>query len=371
MRFTIQRETLLKPLQFINSVVERKQILPILSNVLLTIKDKHLFLTGTNLEMELKVMVSLEGAAAAGGGVTVSARKLMDICRALPEQTSIDFCAEDQCVILKAGRSRFTLMTLLANEFPNIDDSPAVLEFSLSKEDFGYLIGRTHFAIANQDVRYYLNGMLLEIGSNEIRAVATDGHRLALAGIASPPQGATTQIIIPRKGVYELMRLFDDLGDNIDIIVGTSHIKITADNYIFTSKLIDGRFPDYERVLPKAGDKTLTIERDFIKGALARVAILSNEKCRGACFQLRSGLLRIVATNPDQEEAEEELSLEYQGDDLDISFNVNYLLDIFSTLEANEVRLTLSDADSSLRIEEVGTERAACSCVYVVMPMRL
>jgi len=368
MKLNLQRETLLKPLQQVIGVVERKQTLPILSNVLINTRDNKISITGTDLEVELIGQIQIDSSLKSSQ-LTLPGRKLMDICKALPENAPIELFQEKEKVILKSGRSRFTLATLPADDFPIIEEQEASLSFSLPQQELRYILQRTIFAMAQQDVRYYLNGMLLEISNQQIRTVATDGHRLALNTIDAPIKGPNKrQIIIPRKGVTELMRILNDDESDITITVSNNYIRVKSDNSTFTSKLIDGRFPDYKRVIPKAGNKILLLDRDALKNALNRTAILCNEKFRGVRFELRKNLLKILANNPEQEAAEDELAVEYADGDLDIGFNVNYLVDILNILKPGPVRLTFIDANSSLLVEEPDNEGDS---LFVVMPMRL
>lgn len=372
MNLTIQREALLKPLQLVIGVVERRQTLPILANVLLSVKQDELAITGTDLEVELVGRALLEQPAKEAAKITVPGRKLVDICRALPEQSQIELYQDKERIILRSGRSRFILTTLPAADFPNIDSSEPELEFTLSQKELRSLLQRTHFAMAQQDVRYYLNGMLLEVNQGKIRTVATDGHRLALNNTGSPiVNNSLVQVIIPRKGIIELMRLLDNQEAEVTASVGSNHVRIHSNDFTFTSKLVDGRFPDYEKVLPQLGDKIITVERQTLREALVRASILSNEKFRGVRLQLRSGLLRITANNPEQEEAEEIIHLDYDGDDLDIGFNVNYLLDILNTVDTDKVKLSFSDSTSSVLVEEADEGRAGEQGTFVVMPLRL
>ncbi|KAF1056844.1 MAG: Beta sliding clamp [Pseudomonas delhiensis] len=368
MHFTIQREALLKPLQLVAGVVERRQTLPVLSNVLLVVQGQQLSLTGTDLEVELVGRVNLEEAAEPGE-ITVPARKLMDICKSLPSDALIDVRVDDQKLLVKAGRSRFTLSTLPANDFPTVEEGPGSLTFSLVQSKLRRLIDRTSFAMAQQDVRYYLNGMLLEVGSGVMRAVATDGHRLAMCSLpgAVPEQQDRHQVIVPRKGILELARLLTEQDGQVDIVLGQHHIRATTGEFTFTSKLVDGKFPDYERVLPKGGDKLVVGDRQLLREAFSRTAILSNEKYRGIRLTLSSGLLKIQANNPEQEEAEEEVQVDYAGSNLEIGFNVSYLLDVLGVMGTEQVRMILSDSNSSALVQEADNDDSA----YVVMPMRL
>ncbi|OLU24818.1 DNA polymerase III subunit beta [Pseudomonas sp. PA15(2017)] len=367
MHFTIQREALLKPLQLVAGVVERRQTLPVLSNVLLVVEGQQLSLTGTDLEVELVGRVALEDAAEPGE-ITVPARKLMDICKSLPADALIDVRVDEQKLLVKAGRSRFTLSTLPANDFPTVEEGPGSLTFNLVQSKLRRLIERTSFAMAQQDVRYYLNGMLLEVQTGILRAVATDGHRLAMCSMeATIQQDGKHQVIVPRKGILELARLLTEQDGEVSIVLGQHHIRATTGEFTFTSKLVDGKFPDYERVLPRGGDKLVVADRQGLREAFSRTAILSNEKYRGIRLQLAAGLLKIQANNPEQEEAEEEIAVDYNGSSLEIGFNVSYLLDVLGVMTTEQVRLILSDSNSSALVQEADNDDSA----YVVMPMRL
>jgi len=367
MHFTIQREALLKPLQLVAGVVERRQTLPVLSNVLLVVQGQQLSLTGTDLEVELVGRVQLEEPAEPGE-ITVPARKLMDICKSLPNDVLIDIKVDEQKLLVKAGRSRFTLSTLPANDFPTVEEGPGSLTCNLEQSKLRRLIERTSFAMAQQDVRYYLNGMLLEVSRNTLRAVSTDGHRLALCSMSTAiEQDERHQVIVPRKGILELARLLTDPEGMVSIVLGQHHIRATTGEFTFTSKLVDGKFPDYERVLPKGGDKLVIGDRQALREAFSRTAILSNEKYRGIRLQLAAGQLKIQANNPEQEEAEEEISVDYEGTSLEIGFNVSYLLDVLGVMTTEQVRLILSDSNSSALLQEAGNDDSS----YVVMPMRL
>ncbi len=369
MKFTIQRESLIKPLQMVSGVVERRQTLPILSNILVKIADNQLLMTATDLEVEMSIQMILpDQAKIQSGEITIPARKFMDICRALPDGVNIEISIDADRAVVKAGKSRFVLSTLAADDFPGIDANKDILEFSVPQKEFKQAIERTQFAMAHQDVRYYLNGMLFEMGTNALRLVATDGHRLALCDQAfESKQKENQQVIIPRKGIVEIARLLEDTDAPVSIQLGTNYIRVITDSVSFTSKLIDGRFPDYQNVLPDGGDKIIICKKNELKQALSRASILSNEKYRGVRLQFSSGLLRIFAHNPEQEEAEEELTIDYNGSNLEIGFNVTYLMDAVSACTTDNVSLSLSDANSCCLIQPEGTS----GCKYVVMPMRL
>lgn len=367
MKFSISRDALLKPLNLVAGVVERRQTLPVLSNVLLVLEDQQLSLTGTDLEVELVGRVLVDEASA-GGEVTVPARKLVDICKSLPEGSDIHFSVEEGKATVRSGRSRFTLSTLPAREFPSVEEGAGTQQFSLKQGQLKRLIDRTSFAMAQQDVRYYLNGMLLEIRQAQLRVVATDGHRLAMCTFAEAlADQQDTQVILPRKGVLELARLLLSDNEDIGISLGSNHLRATTGEFTFTSKLVDGKFPDYERVLPRSAEKVVLGSRLDLRQAFTRTAILSNEKYRGVRLKLSEDNLEIVANNPEQETAEEQVAVEYQGDALEIGFNVSYLLDVLGVLSGETIKLSLSDPNSSALLEEAQDGDS----LYVVMPMRL
>ncbi len=368
MKFVVSRDALLKPLNLVAGVVERRQTLPILANVLMVLEGDRLSLTGTDLEVELVGRVTLP-AAGTDGEVTVPARKLVDICKSLPDGCDIEFSADGSKVVVKSGRSRFTLSTLPAREFPSVDDSMGTHQFTVAQGQLRRLIERTGFAMAQQDVRYYLNGMLWEVTAEQLRVVATDGHRLAMCDLKAPlGVSETAQVILPRKGVLELSRLLMTEDADVAVVIGSNHVRATTEEFTFTSKLVDGKFPDYERVLPRAADKTVIGSRVELKQAFTRTAILSNEKYRGVRLLLADGNLTIIASNPEQEEAEEVVPVEYAGDGLEIGFNVSYLLDVLGVLSGEAVKLSLADANSSALLEEADDDGDSR---YVVMPMRL
>jgi DNA polymerase-3 subunit beta len=364
MKFTASREALLKPLQAVIGVVERRQTMPILSNILMIARDGQLSVTATDLEVELVAQADVDTES--GGEITVSGRKLLDICRALPEGTEISISVSGEKLGVRAGRSKFSLATLPAAEFPVVEDIKAGQSLSVSQETLGRLIEKTHFSMAQQDVRYYLNGMLLETSAGHLRAVATDGHRLALSQAELDGKVDEQQVIVPRKGVLELQRLMTGDGE-LNIEFGANHIRIQLDGIRFTSKLIDGRFPEYERVIPQESSNELTADRGAFKSALQRTAILSNEKYRGIRLVIRDSGVILQAHNPEQEEAEEELAVEYSGEDIEIGFNVNYLLDALGAVDGDDVTLSVQDSNSSCLIRQPGKD----DCTFVVMPMRL
>ena len=366
MKLTIQRETLLKPLQQVAGVVERRQTLPILGNVLLNATARELKLTATDLEVELQAKVKL--TVTEPGDITLPARKLLDICRTLPEGAEIDISVKRERATVHSGKSRFTLATMPASEFPVVDKIKSPHKFSAPQNELRQVIDRTAFSMAQQDVRYYLNGLMLEPDNGVLRAVATDGHRLAICESAMDVGKITgKQVIVPRKGIQELHRLLEDDAATVTVEIGTNHIRITTDELRFTSKLIDGRFPDYNRVIPKDANKSLVIDREVLRQALTRTSILSNEKYRGIRLNLSKNNLKIQAHNPEQEEAVDELEVTYDNEPLEIGFNVTYLLDVLAAVDSDAVEFLLSDANSSALIHKPGIDDYR----YVVMPMRL
>ncbi len=366
MRFSVQREVLLKPLSQVVGVVERRQTLPVLANLLVQVDSTGVAFTGTDLEVEMVARMDAEKLEP--GEITVPARKLFDICRALPDGVKVEVKLNGDRIVLAAGRGRFTLATLPASQFPSIESVEVVDRATLAEATLKELIDRTAFAMAHQDVRYYLNGALLELRARALRCVATDGHRLALCETAVELDAANRrQVIIPRKGVLELQRLLDAGDGTVDVEFGRNHVRIRRSDFVFTSKLIDGRFPDYEAVIPLGADKLLRVGRDELRAALQRAAILSNEKFRGVKLELTPNRLRIIAHNPEQEEAIEELEVHTAVDGLSVGFNVNYLLDALSALRGSEIEFALRDSNSSCLIKDADNDRSR----HVVMPLRL
>lgn len=367
MRFSVNRESILRPLQAVAGAVERRHTLPVLSNLLMRVSDGLLTLVGTDLEVELTATVHIDDPEMIDGATTVPARKLVDICRTLPDDAQIKFECQDDRLILRSGRSRFTLSTLPDSEFPQIEDIQPKLNFQLPQLALRQLVEHTQFSMANQDVRYYLNGMLFETSEGWLTAVATDGHRLALSRVVVKEPMVDNQCIVPRKGVLELIRLLDADETLVTLSISDNHMRVEMADFTFTSKLVDGRFPDYRRVLPRGGNNIIEGDKDTLKQAFSRVAILSNEKFRGVRMLISQDEMKISANNPEQEEAEEAVAVNYQGVELEVGFNVSYLLDVLNTLSGERVRITLIDASSSALVEDAADDGA----LYVVMPMRL
>ena len=339
--------------------------MPILSNVLVSAQDGSVSITATDLEVEM--VARAEVRVDAPGEITVPGRKLHDICRAVPDGTNVEVSLSGERVTVKAGRSRFTLSTLRAADFPTVEQIAAKQTLRLTRKDLRRLVEKTHFSMAQQDVRYYLNGLLLETESKKLRAVATDGHRLALSEIELEAAAARDeQLIVPRKGVLELNRLLEGDGD-VEIGLGQNHIRVQLDGIRLTSKLIDGRFPEYGRVIPNQPRNVITADRNLLRQALQRTAILSNEKYRGVRLELSSNSVVLQANNPEQEEAVETIEVDYGGEPMEIGFNVNYLLDALAAVDSEQVEFGVTDGNSSCLIREPGGNGTK----FVVMPMRL
>ncbi|MEN1925336.1 DNA polymerase III subunit beta [Luteimonas sp. MJ293] len=366
MRFSLQREVFLKPLTQVVNVVERRQTLPVLANLLAQVQDGQLSLTGTDLEVEMVARTQVDDAE--DGEVTIPARKLFEIVRALPDGSKVTVSQAGDKITVQAGRSRFSLASLSANDFPAIDEVETTERIRVPEAALKELIERTSFAMAQQDVRYYLNGLLFDLGEDRLRCVATDGHRLALCEAPLEANISTKrQIILPRKGVTELQRLLEGGDRELELELDRSHLRVKRDDVTFTSKLIDGRFPDYAAVIPIGADREVQVNREVLRAALQRAAILSNEKYRGVRVEVSPGQLKISAHNPEQEEAQEEIEAETTVDDLAVGFNVNYLLDALGALRDEDVVLQLRDANSSALVREASSEK----CRHVVMPLRL
>jgi len=362
----VSRDALLKPLQAVSGIVERRQTLPILANVLLEQKNGRLFVTATDLEMQ--ITANSELASKQEQAVTVGARKLQDLLRALPEDSSLNVDTAAGKMTVRAGRSRFNLQTLPAADYPRIGLSQEQQQtIALPQRDFRGLLKLAEFAMAQQDIRYYLNGMLLVIDKGSLQAVATDGHRLSYASIAVTGDYSKQEVILPRKTVLELGKLLEDSEAELTIDLLTNQVRFRFSNIELVSKVVDGKFPDYNRVIPSGHSKQIDLSRAELLQALQRAAILSNEKFRGVRLVLGPDQLKIICTNSEQEEAEEELEIAYKGEPLDIGFNITYLLDVLHNLAADRVVLALGDANSSalITMPERGDYK------YVVMPMRI
>ena len=366
MKFSLTRDELLKPLAWVSSVVDKRQSMAVLQNILLVVEDNVLRLTGTDTELELVASINLVHEAQEGE-ITVPGRKLVDWLKQLTGNPIVDVRLDDQKLYFKAGRSQSRIATLPASDFPNLQDSMGHFSFKLERQALKKLIDKVSFAMAQQDVRYFLNGMLMDLKPGLLRLVATDGHRLALCQSDVDYDGTRQQAIVPRKSILELSRLLGEDGGPAEVILGQHHLRISLGSIIFTTKLIDGKFPEYERVLPRDGDKMVLAGRDELRGALLRTLVFCNEKVHGIRVTLTSGNLQLTASNAEQEEAQENISVEYSGSELEIGFNVVYLLDVLNVLDEPTSLITLGGQNSSLLLQEQEGRDAS----YVVMPMRI
>ncbi len=362
----IARDALLKPLQAVSGIVERRHTLPILANVLLEQRDGRLYVTATDLEMQITAHSELAGKD--GQATTVGARKLQDLLRALPDDAALNIDVGNNKMTVRAGRSRFNLQTLGANDYPRISLGTDQLQtLSLPQCDLRSLFKLVEFAMAQQDIRYYLNGMLLVVDKGTLQAVATDGHRLSWASIPVAGDYNRQEVILPRKTVLELGKLLMDSEDPVTLDILGNQVRFRFANVELVSKVVDGKFPDFNRVIPVGHNKQVELDRLELLAALQRAAILSNEKFRGVRVVLAANQLKIICTNSEQEEAEEELEVAYAGDPLDIGFNITYLLDALSNLSVEKVRFAFGDANSSALV----TMPERDDYKYVVMPMRI
>lgn len=376
-QFSIGREEIVKYLTVVYGVVQQRHPVPILSNVLLSVEDSQLLLAATDLDIEIRTTLQVQQANA--GKTTVSARKFLDICRALPSGALLNVQHKDGQLKINSGHSRFVLSTLSPDDFPITEDVDEATQLELTQGELKLLLNKTIFCMANQDVRYYLNGLLLELDEEVVRTVATDGHRLAMASLnlaasentqarKGPRQeGEPIQSIVPRKAVLELVRLLEDSSNTVQLKFGSRHIGAQFQWLSFTSKLIDGKFPDYERVIPAGSKKQLIVDREPFKQMLTRVNILTSDKYRGVRLRLGPSRLQATVTNLEQEYAEEELAIDYEGEEFEIAFNNSYLIDALGAIDTEQVRIEFTSADSSCLISPAGESDGK----YVVMPMRL
>lgn len=366
MKFIIFREELLIPLQQIVSVIEKRQTMPILSNVLLILEQEQLILTGTDLEIQLIVKIAV--IAEIPGTITVPARKFLDICRLLPPGAQILFESKEDKVKISSNRSRFALSYLPAEHYPEFAETEFDNQFSIKAGNFKKALDKTIFCMANQDVRYYLNGMLLHISNAVFKLVTSDGHRLSIyEGQLDSPTGIEMRVILPRKGVLELTRLLDDANAELSIEFSNNNIRVFNKNIIFSAKLVDSKYPDFSKVFQQEFFNSFYFTKNTLKEALTRVAILSNEKFKGVTLDFNAEFLRISTHNPEHEEAEEELPLDYSGESISISFNVQYLLDALSNLDSDMAVFTISSNANACFIEEPNDKNYK----FIVMPMKL
>ncbi|PLZ02035.1 DNA polymerase III subunit beta [Burkholderia sp. WAC0059] len=361
-----ERDNLLRPLQTVSGIVERRHTLPILANLLITKTGSDVSFLSTDLELQITTHADF-GVGAESVATTVAARKLLDILRAMPDG-QVSLTLADKRLTVQSGKSRFALQTLAADEFPTVAEAKDFgANLSVAQKTFRQLIGMVYFAMAQQDIRYYLNGMLLVVDGDQLMAVATDGHRLAYSSMKIEGSFPRQEVIIPRKTILELQRLLEDIDDALKIDIASTQVKFTFGQVELVSKLVEGKFPDFQRVIPKAHKNIFLIGRDELQRSLQRAAILTSDKFKGVRWVVEPGQLKILSTNADQEEAQEELEIAYQGDTVDIGFNVTYLLDVLANLKVDTLQVSLGDASSSALITIPENEEFK----YVVMPMRI
>ncbi len=368
MKFIINRDELLTPLQQIVSVIEKKQTMPVLSNLLIQVNEDHVVLIGTDLEIQMVAKLSLLPVEV--GNITVPARKLLDICRLLPATTEINVELKEDKVKILGGRSRFSLSTLPADIYPEFSDleGDSQNSFVMNAGQLKKALSKTLFSMANQDVRYYLNGMLLHISNKRIKFVASDGHRLAFyEDEIEQATGLEQQMIVPRKGVQELSRLLDDNETDVEIRFSSNNIKITYQNLVFSAKLVDAKYPDFSRIYSQPLNNPIQIQKQLLLEALTRIAVLSHEKLKGISLDVSENLLRISTHNPEHDEAEEEVIMDYEGQAFSISFNVQYLMDAVSNLDSELAILNIAVNNSCCFVEEP----EFTGYKFIVMPMQL
>lgn len=361
-----QRDALLRPLQIVSGIVERRHTLPILANILIRKDGDDVTLLSTDIEVQISTHAAI-GSGKEAASTTVAARKLLDILRALPD-SEVSLSLSNKRMTIQCGKSRFALQTLAAEEFPTVAQAEHYgAQFSLPQKTLKHLFNMVHFSMAQQDIRYYLNGLLLVVEGQNVIAVATDGHRLAFSQIVTDQEFARQEVIIPRKTILELQRLLEETDDPVTLAIATNQVKFSFSDIELISKLVEGKFPDYTRVIPKAYKNNFTIGREALLRSLQRAAIMTSDKFKGVRCMIAPGSLKISSTNADQEEAVEEIEIDYGGDSIDIGFNVTYLLDVLNNLKCDSVSVSLGDANSSALV----TVPDDPNFKYVVMPMRI
>ena len=366
MKFNINREVLLPALQHIVAVIEKRQTMPILANVLLSLSQERLGLTGTDLEIQLVARLPVETIQP--GSIAVPARKLLDLCRLLPPKADLVFEQHKEKIKLVSHKSRFMLNCLPADAYPDFAETKMEKTFSISAETMLNALAKTLFCMANQDVRYYLNGLLIHISNSKLKLVASDGHRLSIFETnLENPTGYEEKLILPRKGALELYRLLNNLNSAITIHFSNNNIKVKLDQLTFSAKLVDAKYPDFSKVFQQGFFQPISIPKQEFKDSLTRAAVLANEKFKAVTLDFTENLLKITTQNPEHDEAEEEVSIAYSSDPLTISFNAQYLLDAVSYIEGDDLILTISSNSSCCFVEEAKPS----DYKFIVMPMRL
>ncbi|MCU6434198.1 DNA polymerase III subunit beta [Undibacterium sp. Jales W-56] len=361
------RDTILRPLQIVSGIVERRHTLPILANILIRKDGEKVSFLSTDIE----VQITTHAEIGSGGDVTattVAARKLLDILRALPDDNDVVLKLDNKKMTVQAGKSRFSLQTLAAEEFPTVAQAEHFnASVSLPQKTLKHLFNMVHFSMAQQDIRYYLNGLLLVVDGKNVIAVATDGHRLAFCQVEVEQEFARQEVIIPRKTIIELQRLLEDKDDLVQLDIANNQVKLSFADIELISKLVEGKFPDFNRVIPKGYKNNFTLGREQLLRSLQRAAIMTSDKFKGVRCVVTPGVMQIMSTNADQEEAVEEIEIDYGGDSVDIGFNVTYLLDVLNNLKVDQINIALGDSNSSALI----TIPDNTDFKYVVMPMRI
>ncbi|MCX7118142.1 MAG: DNA polymerase III subunit beta [Legionellales bacterium] len=365
--FTISKQQLLPPLLTVAGAVDKKQCVPILANILVKLSTSTLSFTATDLDIEITGCVPCSTSHGTGT-ITVPSKKMIDIIRTLDDDAIPTISFHESLMTIKVGRSQFKLTTLAADDYPNTEDDVNEVELSVERHKLIHLFQSTHFAMSQQDVRVYLNGLLLEIDSQGLTAVATDGHRMAISKLPVTMNNQHHRLLIPRKGIQEALRLLTGVEDQMVIVsAGKRQFKLKTQDYSFSTKLLEARFPPYNKAIPISQDKSVIILRDVLKRALSRITILANEKLRAILLQIVPGQLTLIANNQDQEEAVETLSAETEGDELQIGVNATYLSDVLQHIQDGPLRLSFSSADSSILLESLNDEHYS----YIIMPMKL
>ena len=361
------RDTLLRPLQIVSGIVERRHTMPILANILIQKKGSNVSFLSTDTEVQITTHAEI-GSGDDVTGTTVAARKLLDILRALPESGDVTITLLNKRLTVQTGKSRFSLQTLAPEEFPTVQQADTYnASVTLPQKTLKHLFNMVHFSMAQQDIRYYLNGLLLVLDGNNVIAVATDGHRLAFCQVATEQSFERQEVIIPRKSIIELQRLLEETDEPVKLDIAANQVKLTFSDIELVSKLVEGKFPDYTRVIPKGYKNDFTIGRDELLRSLQRAAIMTSDKFKGVRCIMSPGSMKISSTNADQEEAVEELEIDYSGDSVDIGFNVTYLLDVLNNLKCEHINIALGDSNSSALISIPDN----ADFKYVVMPMRI
>jgi DNA polymerase-3 subunit beta len=363
---TSSKQQLLTPLLTVAGAVDKKQSLTILSNILMRLSDNHLYFTATDLEIEMTACIPCISDNQSGS-ITVPAKKMVDIIRSLDEDANPIICYNDDILSIKVGRSQFKLATLAAAGYPNSKDEPNEIEFSLKRADLFYLFHSTHFALTQHDVRFFLNGLLLELDPHSISVIATDGHRMAIARRMIQQSTQHHRFLIPRKGIQEMLRLLGHIEDEIIMIsAGKNHFKLVSKQYTFSTKLIESRFPAYAKVIPKNQDKSVVVDRELLKRALSRIMILANEKLRAITLCIQPNQITLIANNQQKEQALEEIVAQTEGDELEININASYLFDVLNYIEGDLVRLSCSTINTSILVESLSDPLYQ----YIIMPMK-